>query len=345
MLNYGLDVHKKYTAYCVIDDDGRVLAEGKCPNEKLPQLVIFSWKTKEQRRAVMEAGPNWYHVYDQLEPLVAELLLAHPLRVRAIAAARVKTDAIDARTLAHLLRSDLIPPSYVPPAPVRELRELLRYRLDLVKQRTALKNRVHALLAKEGLSSPVKDLFGLKGRAWLLQLSLSQAKRYRLNGYLEALDSLTTLIRDADSLVRERAIADAQARLLMTIPGIAALIALTILAEIGDVERFPDAKRLVSYAGLAPHVRSSGGKTRMGTVTKQGPSALRWALVEATHIAVRRPGRLQDLYQKLRRGKSSAVAITACARQLLVAIYFMLLRSDAFRTDGSSQGFMTQEVA
>jgi transposase len=292
----------------------------------------------------MEAGGNWYHVYDLVEPQVAQLLLAHPLRVRAIAAARVKTDAIDARTLAHLLRSDLIPPSYVPPPAVRKLRELLRYRLDLVKQRTALKNRVHALLAKEGLTSPFTDLFGRRGRQWLSTVALSRQQRYQLEGYLRVLDCLTQQIHDAELLVRRQAATDPHARLLMTIPGIAALSALTILAEIGDVHRFPDAQHLVSYAGLAPRVRSSGGKTRMGYITKQGPSALRWALIEATHIAVRKPGRLQNMHRHLRRGKNAAVAITACARQLLIAIYYMLQRGDAFRADGSSQGPMTPEV-
>src|SRR5207244_12627282 len=129
---------KNYTSYCIMEDDGAVLLEGRCPNDELPG--IFSLRGEKQ--AVLEAGGNWYYVYDLLDPCVDRLMLAHPLRVRAIAAARVKTDAIDARTLAHLLRSDLIPESYVPPAAVRELRELLRSRYDLVKQRTALQNRV-----------------------------------------------------------------------------------------------------------------------------------------------------------------------------------------------------------
>ncbi len=184
MFHYGLDVHKTYTAYCIMDDGGTVLREGRCPNDELPKVFCL----EGTKQGVMEAGGNWYYVYDLVEPWVDRLLLAHPLRVRAIAAARVKTDAIDARTLAHLLRSDLIPESYVPPAEVRELRELLRYRYDLVKQRTALKNRVHALLAKDGLTSPVTDLFGRRGRLWLMRLPLASRKRYELEGYLAVLD-------------------------------------------------------------------------------------------------------------------------------------------------------------
>jgi transposase len=343
LLNYGLDVHKRYTTFCVMDDAGGILAEGRCQNDELalhPALAL-----KGEKRGVMEASGNWYHMFDLLEPLFDQLLLAHPFRVRAIAAARVKTDAIDARTLAHLLRSDLIPAAYVPGPEVRELRELLRYRLDLVKQRTALKNRVHALLAKEGLASPYTDAFGQKGRQWLAALNLLAAKRRRVDGFLRVLDSVTQEIREAEVTVRQMAQTDPQAQLLCAIPGIASLTALTILAEIGDITRFPDSLHLVSYAGLAPRVRSSGGKTRYGQITKQGPSVLRWVLIEATHIAVRKPGRLQERYRRLRRGKSSSVAIVACARELLVAIYHILTRGDAFRADGSPRILLTSEVA
>jgi transposase len=329
LLNYGLDVHKKYTTICVMDDAGTVLTEGRAVTGELPAHPAFA--LKGEKRAVMEAGGSWHHLYDILEPVVDELLLAHPLRVRAIASARVKTDEIDARTLAHLLRSDLIPAAYIPPPEVREARELFRFRFDLVKQRVALKNRVHALLAKEGLISPFTDLFGLHGRQWLAQIPLLVAKRERLDSFLRVLDCLTQEIREADATIKEKVASNPRAQLLTTIPGVGFRIALVILAEIGDVSRFPDANHLVSYAGLAPRVRSSGGRTKLGNITKQGSSALRWALVEAAHVAVHRPGRLQDMHQRLRRGKSSAVAITACARQLLVAIYFMLLRGDAFR--------------
>lgn len=339
MLNYGLDVHKRYTTFCVMDEAGKILTQGRCPNDELPLHPAFSLKDK--KRAVMEAGGNWYAVYDRLEPAVDELLLAHPLRVRAIASARVKTDEIDARTLAHLLRADLIPPAYVPPKAVRQLRELLRYRQDLVKQRTALKNRVHALLARQGDISPVTDLFGTSGRRWLRELDAEPQQRYQLDGYLRVLDCLTEQIKDVDKLVTKRCSGDPAAMLLTTIPGIAALSALTILAEIGDVGRFLDSSHLVSFAGLSPRVRSSGGKTRMGGITHQGPSALRWVLIEATQIAVRKPGRLQDRYRRLCRGKHPAVAITACARELLVAIYHMLSRGDAFRAGGRLVPLMT----
>jgi transposase len=343
MLYYGLDVHKRYTRFCVMEDSGEILTEGNCPTNELALHPAFS--LKGEKKVVLEGGANWHHVFDTLEPLVDELKLAHPLRVRAIAAARVKTDAIDARTLAHLLRSDLIPPAYVPPRRVREQRELFRFRLDLIGQRTATKNRIHAMIAKDGWSSPTTDLFGRKGRAWLAELPLDEAKRERLESLLGLVDHLTVEIKHAEMRIREKVSWDEQARLLLTIPGVGPLTAFVILAEIGDVHRFADANHLVSYAGLAPRVRSSGGKTRLGNITKQGPSALRWALIEATHVAVRRPGRLQELHRRLRKAKGAALAAVACARQLLVVIYHMLTRGDAFRAFGSSNYLLTPEVA
>jgi transposase len=333
LLNYGLDVHKKYTSICVMDDQGTIIDEGRALTAELPAHPAFS--LKGEKRAVMEAGGNWHFVYDILEPHVDELMLAHPLRVRAIATARVKTDTIDARTLAHLLRSDLIPAAYVPPPEIRELRELLRFRLDLVKQRTATKNRVHSLLTKAGFESPVADAFGRRGRQWLSELSLPAGIRCRLDGFLRVLDCLAAEIKLTEERIRLEVAGDPNAQLLLTIPGIGALSALLILSEIGDVHRFLDASHLVSYAGLAPRVRSSAGRTKLGQITKQGPSALRWVLVEATHMAVRRPGRLQEVHRRLRAKKSSSVAVVACARQMLIAIYWMLKRGVAFRADGS----------
>ena len=334
MLNYGLDVHKRYTTFCVMDDQGKILMQGRSPNDELPLHPAFA--LKGEKRAVLEAGGNWYALYDSLEPVVEELILAHPLRVRAIASARVKTDQIDARTLAHLLRTDLIPAAYIPPRQTRDQRELLRYRQDLVKQRSALKNRVHALLAKEGQLPPFSDLFGTEGRCWLEQLNLREQQRYQLQGYLSVLDCLTQQIRDADTRVRRTCQLTPEAKLLLAVPGIGPLSALTILAELGDVSRFPTAERAVSFTGLAPRVYSSGGKTRRGPITKQGPSALRWVLIEAAHHAVRKPGRLGNLYRRLCRGKHKSVAITACARELLVIVYKMLRRGEAYRGDGSS---------
>jgi transposase len=318
-----------------MDDAGNIVKEARCSNDDLPHHPAFALKDK--KRATIEAGGNWYAIYDRLEPLVDELILAHPLRVRAIASARVKTDEIDARTLAHLLRADLIPAAYVPPREIRDLREFLRFRHDLVRKRTATKNQLHAMLAKEGYVYPASDLFGAKGRAWLAELPLREQQQYQLRGYLKVLDCLTEEIRDIDQIVRKKCAGNPIAQILDALPGIGPLSALVICAEIGDVNRFPTPEKIVSFAGLAPRVRSSGGKTQRGHITKQGPSALRWVLIEAVHHAVRKPGRVQMLHRRLlRRGKHPSVVLTACARELLLDVYFAWKRGEAFRDDGGS---------
>ena len=170
----GLDVHRHHTYYTQVDEAGQVVAQKKVSNEDLAEVIA---DIAPPCRAVLEATGNWGYIADLLEPLIEELVLAHPLQVRAIAAAKVKTDKIDATILAHLLRTDLIPRAYLAPPTVRELRDLLRLRASLVRTRTALKNKIHAIVAKRGLRVPVTDLFGRAGRSWLAEQALVPVHR------------------------------------------------------------------------------------------------------------------------------------------------------------------------
>lgn len=320
MRNVGLDVHKKYTHFTELDERGLVLRQGKIGNEELPAL----FSDGEARRVVLEAGRNWYYVYELLESLVDEVKLAHPLRTKAIASAKVKTDKVDSKTLADLLRTDYVPMAYIAPVPVRELRELLRYRVSLTGLRTAVKNKVHALLAKRGLSSPCSDLFGKKGRRWLEGAPLPPVYRQALEGYLCVMDALTDQIDQVTVEIRRRAVLSADAKLLATIPGIGVYSALLILAEVGDIRRFPDRRHLVSYAGLAPVVRASGGRTRCGHISKQGSPWLRWILVQSAHIAARYDPQLKDRFRDIAYRRGAKVATVALARHLLRVVYQVL---------------------
>jgi transposase len=226
-------------------------------------------------------------VYNLLEPHGVGVTLAYPQRVRAIAHAKVKTDKVDSRTLAHLLRADLIPPAYVPPREIRELRELLRARYAWTQQRTRAKNRIHGLLAKRGYQSPMRDLFGKKGRHWLEELSLDQVARTLVERELRLIESLDHLVEEASQEIEQRAEGNPQAQLLMTMPGVGYYTAMLLIAELGDVTRFLSAKHVVAYAGLAPPVRSSGGAVHIGRITRRGSAYLRWILTEASHRAVR----------------------------------------------------------
>lgn len=320
MRSVGLDVHQKYTYYTEVDEEGTRLRGGKVINEDLPSLFCDG----EPRCAVLEAGRNWYHFIDTLEPLFDELLLAHPLRTRAIASAKVKTDKIDSETLAQLLRANLIPRAYVAPVQIREEREVLRCRASLVQLRTRVKNKIHAVIAKRGLVCPWTDLFGKNGRRWLQDVPLPPPYRQTVVSHLAVLDMLNEQIGIVTEDVNRRFELTPQAKLLTTIPGISVYSALLLLAEIGHIKRFPDRRRLVSYAGLAPIVRSSGGKTKLGPISKQGSPWLRWILVQAAHVATRHHPEIRERYRQTALRRGGQVATVALARHLLKIAYQVL---------------------
>jgi transposase len=319
----GFDIHKRYTFYTQMDASGRIQRQGKLPNTR-EALADFFADITEPAKVALEASINWYHLFDLTETLGVDTVLANPLRTRAIAEAKVKTDKVDSTILAHLLRADLIPPAYIPPREIRDLRELLRYRTDLVRLQTMVKNRVHAILLKHGYQCPYTDAFGVKGRAWLATLALRPVYQQALEGLLQVLAAVRNQIQQASRLI------DAEARRtpiidrLCTLPGIGHYTALLIPAEIGDVHRFPDPKRLVSYAGLAPTVHASGGHVYTGHISKQWSKWLRWILIEAAQHAVRRAGPYHQLYERLHRRKGTRIARVAVARELLTTIYWIL---------------------
>lgn len=330
MKYYGIDIHKKYSVYTAIDGRGAILEQGKIANDPKAFAQVMNHST-EASKVVIEATSNWYYIYDLLEGMADEVCLAHPLATKAIASAKVKTDKIDATTLAQLLRADLIPKAYVPPQQVRDLRELLRYRASLVRMRTRVKNKVHALLAKNGLNHPFSDLFGKAGRRWLSALKLRPIYRQALEGYLRLLDSLDREIAPVSQEIDSKASYDPRVKLLVSIPGIGHYTALLILSEMGEIERFPSPQHLVSYAGLAPSVHSSGGVTRYGRITKQGSCWLRWILTEAASIAARHPGRLQRFHEKVARRHGKKTANIALAREILSICYHLLKRGERYR--------------
>ncbi len=319
----GFDIHKRYTFYTQVDAAGRIQRQGKLSNTQEAMAQFFG-TIEEPARVVLEASINWYHLYDLLEGLQIPVTLAHPLRTRAIAEAKVKTDKIDSATLAQLLRADLVPAAYIPPREIRDLRELLRYRAALVRLQTMVKNRVHGILLKHGYQAPVRDVFGVRGREWLSALPLRPVYQQALVGYLRILDTVHDQIQTASAMIDQEARATPLAQMLCTLPGVGHYTALLLLAEIGDVGRFPSPKHLVSYAGLAPTVHASGGRVRTGHISKQGSPWLRWILMEAALHASRTPGPHQDLYQRLAQRKGPSIARVAVARKLLTTVYWML---------------------
>jgi transposase len=277
-----------------------------------------------ESRIALEATYGWEWLADVLEDAGYELHLAHPLRTKAIASARVKTDAVDARTLAHLLRTDLLPEAYIAPRELRDLRDLLRHRVALTRMRSALKQRVGAILAKHGIARPYSNLFGPGGMSFLAELELREGPRRRLDSLLSLLADFDREIDQTSREIDQRAQADPYVEVLCQIRGIGRYIAMLVIAEIGDISRFASARHLCAWAGLTPTVRSSDGRARLGHITGQGSPALRWALVEAAQHSGRGGGPLRDAYERISKRRGNSVAKVAVARKILTLCFYGL---------------------
>jgi transposase len=331
MLHLGIDVHKLVSQVEVMDDFGATLDQQRLDHRDRRKLERYFGRYRGDAIATLEATRNWYWLYELLEECGLEVKLAHPLKVRLIAEARVKTDKVDAHTLAQLERTGFLPESYIPSREVRDQRELLRYRASLVRMRTGLKNRVHALLSKLGVFSPLSDLFGKQGRVFLRTLDLRGIYREELDGYLATLDFLETKIKELTGEIKSQLRDDPRAKLLITIPGVSHLTAHLILSEIGEIERFHSSKHLCSYAGLVPSTHQSGSHHYQGKITKQGNRYLRWAMVESAQTAVTKDGGLAAFYRQLKAEKGTGRAKVAVGRKLLTAVYYILKRNTPYQ--------------
>jgi transposase len=319
----GLDVHKNSTRAVVIDERGKKLMEGRF-DSTVQGLEKFLERIDKDAKLVMEACYSWQHLYEYLEEVGYEVKLAHPLKTRAIAEARIKTDSIDSETLAHLLRTDLLPESYVPAKYVRVERQIARHRASLVNMRTQVKNKIHAILARHGIRYEYSDLFGKSGIEFLQKVDLPSESRFQLNQYLVLLRVLSHKIEETSEQIEALSIDNPSARLLMSIPGISHYSALLIMAEIADIRRFPTAKHLCSYAGLIPSVHQSGDMRRTGHLTNQGSKWLRWILIQCANVAIKRDNALKRFYGRIEKKKGHKIAIVATARKMLCYVYAML---------------------
>ena len=326
----GVDLHKRRTYVVLMDADGNISDQRGLANDAMSDYIA---QLPKNTFAVLETTSNWSYLYDVLEAQVAGVVLAHPKQVRAIAAARVKNDRIDATTLAHLARTNLLPTSYAAPHTVRELRELVRHRAKLVRERTRHKNRIHRVLSIYNLHSPCSDLFGKQGRIFLQdsQERLSDTHQTLITDYLLMIDTLGERIKQIDKRLREWSKTEPRAALLMSMPGIGIYSAAIILAEIGNVARFRGAKQLCSFAGLAPSTRSSDMKVHHGRITREGSSWLRWIMVSAAHTAPRHSPRLNAFLERVAYKHGRKTARVALARKMLSIVFFMLQRHQPYQ--------------
>jgi len=328
----GIDVHKRYAQVAVMDETGEIVEEVRVQNANLDEFA----QRYAGAQAAIEATSNYYHIHDTLSEHL-DVTVAHPKELTQIADTDKKTDRVDAKELARMLRLNSVPESYVPTDEVREARALVRGRQSLIEERTKYANKIHGLLSDHGISEDVKPL-RVKGREFLRELSLPAPWDALLESYLELVETLTEEIEKLDTTIEDRAGSLEETQLLMTIPGVSYYTALTIYAELGDLDRFDGHKEVVSYVGLNPVIRESGDSRIEGSISKRGSGRVRWLLVQAVQTAVHtcNDEYLSPFYERLASRKNSQKAIVATARKLLVSIYHMLERNEVYDPPGVS---------
>ncbi len=326
----GLDLHKRFSYIVVKDGHGRQLAKGRVDNSEDDLQSFFAPFKDRDLSVAIEATSNYYWMFETLDKMNMSVKLSHPLKTKMIADAKVKSDKIDADVLSDLLRTNFLPVSYIPDQKIRALREVLRHRMRLVCIRTQLKNQLRAVLMKNNCLDSYTDITGIKARHFIEQLSLAPAFKLQCSDILAHIDFITKRLESINAVIKTYAKDFPETERLISIPGIGIFSALVIVAEIGDINRFPNPKKLVRYAGLCPGLHQSGDTCYHKPLTHDGDRYLRWILTEAAHHAVRHTGPLKDFYTCLAKTKGSQKAIVAVARKMLTGIYFVLKNSDAF---------------
>lgn len=324
----GVDNHKRFSYIVITDKKGNTVKEGKVLNTKEAlRRFLNNPHCDRNSYAVLEAGRNWTVMYDWLEEEIRDVKLAHPLKVKAIAEAKIKTDKIDAKILADLLRADLIPEAYVPTQEAREAKNILRQRMFFVKVRTMVKNRIQSILDRHPEISNQwagTDLFGKQGRLWLNPITLPDPDNRLLQEQIKFFDPLSERIKASDYLIKVLADYDKRIAHLRTIPGIGIFFATLIAYEIDDITRFKTEKKFRSYTGIIPSIYQTSETLYHGRITKRGNKYIRWALVEAVWPAINKDHSLRAYYNHIKQRKGANLAKVATARRLATIVYRVL---------------------
>ena len=324
---FGVDYHKAFSYGTIMSETGEVLKQGRFSNHPRSVADFLGAHGGDECAAVLEATRNWCVMHDWLEEVAGKVTLAHPLKVKAIAAAKVKTDKIDATILAHLLRCDLVPAAHVCSREARIAKNLLRHRMFLVRLQTMTKNRIHVLLDRHPKVRGQRlatELFTKAGLTWLKQISLPMYDRHILDSGVMLLEHLQAQIKQAEACLAKVGKKDPRVQRVMTIPGIGKAFSQLIVSEIDNIERFDSPKKLHAYAGLVPSTYASGGRAFHGRIIKCGNKYLRWAMVEAVWPAIQKDAELGEYYRRLARKKHANSAKVATARRLLTIVYRVL---------------------
>ena len=342
----GCDAHKKYSVFVAVDEACQTRLMKRVAHDREGFREFLQTLPTGSPIAVETTG-NWYWLIDEMEKTGHTPFLAHAAKSKLMMGQINKTDKLDARGLATLLRNGTLPSVWIPSGELRDQRELPRMRMALVRMRTALKNRIHATFSKYGISfEGGSDIFGVQGRK-LLEGRLDELPpetRQSVQQELELLDQLKEQIDVAEKRIDEVIKVTPSMQLLMTLPGVGHILAIVIALELGAVHRCPDAPHLASYAGTVPRVSSTGGKTFHGRVRPDVNRYLKGAFIEAANCIVLQQRHRSNqhgvkLYQRVKSRKGHAKAVVAVARHLAEATYWVLTKEEPYREPvSSSQG-------
>jgi len=328
-----LDIHKHYCVIAGVDREGRVVLQAV----RVEHADLEGWLRKNllsTDHVVLESTTNAWHVYDLLSPLVEHVVVANPIRVKQIAQARVKTDIRDTLILARLLAANLVPDVWVPPQHVRQLRQLLSQRRQLVATHTQIVNRMHSVAHRHHLKHERGKRFNEKNTAWQKDRRLSRVEQFQLElemenrAYIEK--QIGRIGNEVAKMSHQKPWAESMTY-LMQLPGFGVITGMTVLAAIGEIQRFESARHLASYSGLTCGLEQSGTKLVSKGMTKEGRKELRWAMVEVAQRAVKSDPLWTRRFQEMQKRMHRNQAIVAVARRLLELVWYVLTRRQPYR--------------
>ncbi len=326
MIHIAIDQSKKCSYVVAMNDHNKIYWDDKMPNTREAFKVLQSaLPPDEPVHSVLEAGWNWGILYDLLEELELNPILANPVKMRTIAETFVKTDKIDAWAHLKILKAGLTPVVHVPVKEVRNQKNLLRQRMWLVKFKTMIKNRIHTVLDRNHLTTPDQtDLFGTHGRAWMNGLALGHPDQELLTADLELFDDVQSHIKETEKWIDSTLKPNPNIPILQSLPGVGKILAALMALEIDTAERFPSASKLCAYSGLVNSTYSSADKTRHGGLIPACNRHLRYAFIEAAWTAVRVSPYFQAYFKRLKFRIGGRDAIGAVARKLCEITFFCL---------------------
>ena len=330
----GIDAHKLSEYICVTDNDGKIVEEYKMDNTE-ENWTAFMKKYAIDTEIAVETSTTGKYIAHMLRDNGFNIHLANSKELKLISSSKKKTDKNDARILARLLRTGDLPESYLPTKEIDDMRTMIRYRRSLGEDITAIKNRVHAVLTRNGISIPSSDIFGKRSLNMILESSkrMSDADNMVLTDLISQYNDINARIRKIQDQLASMRKGVEGIKTLMTIPGIDYYTALGIYSEIGDITRFPDAEHFSSYTGLVPRIDQSGTTEIYGHITKSGPLVLRFFLVNSVHTLIKLSPTFRGIYRKLKKRIGKNRAIMATARKLAVIIFKMLSKNQHFEDD------------